>query len=131
MHREPAYRHADRLRRERLDLELAETRAVERVRDVRPEGVEVEVLGTAADLLVDGERHTERGPRALRMAHEIGDGGHDLRDPGLVVRAEERRPVARDDVVADAFRERGKRGGIEHLARVAGKLDRIAGPGPV
>ena len=42
------------------------------------------------------------------VAREVGDRGHDLRDPGLVVGAEERRPVARDDVVADARGERGQ-----------------------
>ena len=50
---------------ERLDLELAEPRAVERVGEVGAEGVEVEVVGALADLLVDRERDARRGARRV------------------------------------------------------------------
>ncbi len=131
MHREPVNRHADGLGRERLDLELAQPRAVERVRQVRAELVEVEVLGSATDLLVDRERDPRGRPAALRGPDEVGDGRHDLRHSGLVVRPEERRAVARDDVVADALGERGELRGIEDLAGIAGQLDQRAVPGAV
>ena len=36
---------------------------------------------------------------------EVGGGGHDLGDAGLVVGAEERRAVGRDHLVADVARE--------------------------
>ena len=111
-------RHLQLARRERLDLELADARAVERVGGLGPERLDVEVVGAAPDLLVDRERDPHRGPRLVRAA-EVRDGGHDLGDAGLVVGAEQRRAVARDDVVADARRERRLLGRIEHLARVA------------
>ena len=75
--------------REGLDLELAEARAVERVGRFGAERLEVEVVGSAPDLLVDGERNAHRGPRLRRVHDEVGDGRHDLRDAGLVVRAEQ------------------------------------------
>ena len=65
------------------------------------------------------------------VAGEVRDRGHDLGDPGLVVGAEERRPVARHDVVADARGERRKHGGIEDLSRVAREHDRLTSPGLV
>ena len=67
MDREPANRHAHRLGGERLDLELAEPGAVERVRDVGAERVEVEVLGAATHLLVDRERDADRRARPLAV----------------------------------------------------------------
>ena len=128
MHRQPADRHPHRLRREGLDLELAEPGAVERVGDVGAERVEIEVLGSPADLLVDRERDPRGCPRSLGMPDEVRDRSHDLRDPGLVVGAEERRPVARDDVVPDPPGELGQLGRIENLPRVAGQRDRLAVP---
>src|ERR1700675_663863 len=128
MNGQAADRDPHRPRRERLDLELPEARSVECVCDVRSESVEIEVFGAAADLLVDSERNSDRCPRALGMTCEVRDGGHDLRDPRLVVRAEQRRPVARNDVVADALRKLRKLLGIEHLPRVTRKLDRLASP---
>ena len=128
MHRQAADRHAHGLRRERLDLEIAEPRAVEGVRDVGAEGVEVEVLRPAPDLLVDRERDADGAARPLRVAGQVRDRGHDLRDPGLVVRAEERRAVARDDVVSHARGQLRELVRVEHLALVARKLDRRAVP---
>ena len=70
--------------------------------------------------------------RARRgVAGEVGDRGHDLGDARLVVGAEQRRAVARDDVVADARREVRQLGRVEHLARVAGQHDRAARVGVV
>ena len=63
------------------------------------------MVGAAADLLVDRERDPHRRARLGRVT-EVRDGGHDLRHAGLVVGAEQRRAVARDDVVADARGER-------------------------
>ena len=56
MNREPADGHANRGRREGLRLELPERGAVQGVGDVCAEGLQVEVLRAATDLLVDGER---------------------------------------------------------------------------
>ena len=105
---------------EKVDLELAEIRAVERVRDVGAERLEIEILGTTTDLLVDREGDANRCAWAVRRAGEVRHGSHDLGDPGLVVSAEECRPVARHHVVADAGRQRRQSRRIENLARVAG-----------
>ena len=56
----------DLLRGERLDLERADTRAVERVGQVGPELVEIEEVGASAGLLVDGEADANRRARASR-----------------------------------------------------------------
>ena len=72
-------REPELVRRERLDLELAEARAVERVGEVGAEGVEVEVVGALADLLVDRERDA-RGRARRVVADEMGDRGHDRGD---------------------------------------------------
>ena len=63
MDREPADPDPHRSGRERLDLQLAEVGAVERVRDVGAERLQIEVLRAPADLLVDGERHPDRRSR--------------------------------------------------------------------
>ena len=131
VHRDAANRHPDRLGRERLDLELSEPRSVERVRDVCAELLEIEVLGAKAHLFVNGERDAKRRPRQLRMAGEVGDCSHDLGDAGLVVRAEQRRSVARHEVVSHTLRELRQLVRVEHLARVAGKRDRQPFPGLV
>ena len=111
--------------RERLDLELADPRAVERVGGLCPERLDVEVVGATSHLLVDREADPKRRPRLVR-AVEVRDGGHDLRDARLVVGAEQRRAVARDDVVPDPRRERRLIGRIQHLARVPRQHDRRA-----
>ena len=115
--------------RERLDLELAEARAVERVGGLGAERLDVEVLGAAPDLLVDRERDPHRRPRLRRLA-EVGDGRHDLRHAGLVVGAEQRRAVARDDVVADPRGERRppRRGRSPGSGRRAGRSARRRSP---
>ena len=114
----PSIVHLQLAGRERLDLELADTRAVERVGGLGAERLDVEVVGAAAHLLVDRERDAHRRARLGRAA-EVRDGRHDLRHAGLVVGSEQRRAVARDDVVPDARRERRLLGRVEHLARVA------------
>ena len=131
MHREPANGHAHGRRRERLGLELSERRSVEGVRDVRAEGVEVEVLRPPADLLVDGECHADRSSVPLGMPYEVRERTHDLRDPGLVVRSEQGRSVAGDDVVADPGGELRQLDRVENLSRVPGELDRRSIPGLV
>ena len=71
-----------------------------------PKRLDVEVVGAAPDLLVDREADAHGRARLGRCLAEVGDGGHDLRHACLVVGAEQRRAVARDDVVPDPRRER-------------------------
>ena len=130
VHREPANGHSHRRRGERLGLELSERRSVQGVRDVRAEGVEVEVLRPPADLLVDGERDPDRSSIPLGMPHEVRERTHDLRDPGLVVRTEQGRAVAGDDVVTDPGGELGQLFRVENLPCVAWELDRRFHPRP-
>ena len=74
------------------------------------------MVGAAADLLVDREADPRPRPRQLGMGEQPGDGGHDLGDAGLVVGAEQRRPVGGDDVVPDPLREQRLRAGESTLA---------------
>ena len=93
--------------------------AVERVGEVGAELVEIEEVRPPARLLVDGEADADRRPWRLGMARQPRDRRHDLGHAGLVVGTEQRRAVARDDVVPDAGRELGGLGRIDHLARVS------------
>ncbi len=94
----------DLLRRERLVLERTEAGAVKRVGEVRAELVEVEMDRATTHLLVDRETDTHRSACQLRMLREPRDRRHDLGDARLVVGAEKRCPVARDDVVTHPCR---------------------------
>ena len=89
---------------EGLVLELADGRAVERVGAARAEGLDVEERGAEADLLVGREGDPQVRPRQLRVGGEVGDRGHDLGDPGLVVGAEQGVAAGGDDVLADLAR---------------------------
>ena len=100
-------------------LHLAGGRAVDRVGGDGAEALDREVDDAAADLLVGVERDLHRAVRDLRVRDEIGDRGHDLGDAGLVVGAEERRAVGRDQLVADVVLELRRLARADHLARVA------------
>ena len=66
-------------------FDLAHRRAIKRVREVGFEAREIEVVGTASDLLVDREPDPRRRPSKLGVRDEIGDRGHVVGSPRLVV----------------------------------------------
>ena len=98
---------------ERLVLELAGLRSVERVRAARAEAPDVEQVRAHADLFVGREADPQGRPRKLRMRGEMRDGGHDLRHPRLVVGAEQRVAAGGDDVVPGLPAEHRHVGRIE------------------
>ena len=59
------------------------------------------MVGAAGDLLVDREADAHRRMLELRAPLQVRDRSHDLGDARLVVGAEQRRAVSRDDVVSD------------------------------
>src|SRR5262249_58049651 len=75
-------------RGEVLVVDPTDLRSVERVREVRAERLDVEMVDATADLLVDREADLDRRVLDLRMTREIRDGAHDLRHTGLVFVAE-------------------------------------------
>jgi hypothetical protein len=95
--------HLERI--ERLVLDLAERRPVDRVPGLCVESLEVEAVHTIADLFVAGEADPNRPMLQLGVLEEVVDGGHDLGDARLVVRSEQRRAVARHELVADVICE--------------------------
>ena len=101
----PVDGHDEARRGERLVVQLAGGRAVERVRRLGPEALEVEVVGARAELLVGVEADAQRPVRKLGMRDQVRDRRHDLGDTRLVVGAEQRRAVARDQVVPDVIRQ--------------------------
>ena len=101
-------------------------RAVEGVGRGTAEAVEVEVIGPCADLLVGVEADPDPPVRELRVLLQVRDGRDDLGDPGLVVGAEERRPVGGDELVADVVGERRALLGVERDLRVAGQRQAAA-----
>jgi hypothetical protein len=119
----------DRLGRgEGLVLQLAHGRAVERVRAAGAEALDVEARSALADLLVGREADAQRRARQLGVRGQVGDRGHDLRDAGLVVGAQQRVAARGHDVVALLAGQLGHRRGIEHRV-VARELDGAAGVG--
>ncbi len=88
---------------EGLVLDLAEVGTVQGVGVVGAEGLDVEVLGAAADLLVGGEADADRAVQEIRVVLQPRHEGHDLGDAGLVVGAEQRRAVGVDEGVTDAL----------------------------
>ena len=130
MDADPLDRELELVRGERLGLDLADPRPVERVCEVGAEVVEVEMIRSLADLLV----HRERDPRGRTrgiVVHEVRKGRHDHRNTRLVVRAEQGRPVAGHEVVADPLGKGRQVRRVEHLRRIAGETDRLARPGSV
>jgi hypothetical protein len=107
MDRAPVDAHADLRAGERLGLQLAGGRPVDRVGGDSAEALDREVDDAAPDLFVRVERHLDDSVGNLGLRREIGDRRHDLRDAGLVVRPEERRAVGRDQLVPDVVRKLG------------------------
>ena len=106
-----------------LELQFADLAAVHRVRVVRAEAGDVELHDAAADLLVGGEPDLDGPMLEFGMGHDVLHRVHDLRHAGLVVGAEERRAVGRDERLAhimEHFRELGR---LQRQARHAGKGD--------
>ena len=110
--------------RERLVLELAELRAVERVGARGAELLDVEQGRALADLLVGRERDPQRRPRQLWVRGQIGDGGDDLGDAGLVVGAEQRVAARGHDVVARLASSSGIVAGSSRSRRAAARSRR-------
>ena len=108
---------------ERLVVDPADLRAVERVGEVGAEVVDLEMVDTPANLLVDGEAHADRSVLDLSVGGEVRDRAHDLRDARLVVRAQKCRPVRGDDVVADTGGEDRILVDAQDLAGIARKHD--------
>ena len=76
------------------------------------------VADVVAALLVDRERDARGGARCV-VVDEMRDRRHDRRDASLVVCAEERPAVARDEVLPPPLGEGGHVGRIDHLRLVA------------
>ena len=105
-------------RRERLVLDLADDRrrrACRRSRRRTRSRSKWSVPCPTSSSTVNAIR--ARRARHLGVRDELGDRGHDLGDAGLVVGAEQRRPVGGDDVVPDPLGEQRARRGREPGAR--------------
>ena len=122
----PVDGHDEARRGERLVVQLARGRAVERVRRLGPEALDVEVVGARAELLVGVEADAQRPVRKLGMRDQVRDRRHDLGDARLVVGAEQRRAVARDQIVPDVIRQLREFSTGDHLPLVAGEHDLAA-----
>ena len=74
--------------------------AVDRVGEIGAEGLHVEEIHAAAHLLVGGEADADLAVFHLGVRHEVFRGGHNFRNAGLVVGAQQRRAVGVDQGVA-------------------------------
>ena len=107
----------------RLVLEVPGALAVHGVGEVGAEFLQVDLVDAAADLLVGREQDLDGAVLDVRVAHQELGRIHDLGDAGLVVGAEQRGAVTRDDVVADLAGQRGMLGSADHLRRIARQRD--------
>ena len=118
---------AERDRREprapRLVVDLAERVAVDRVGIRRAERRDVEAVHARADLLVRRERDLDRAVRDRPVVEQGLGHRHDRRDARLVVRAEQRCAVGRDQIVADHRIEHRMLRRSQDLRRIAGQRD--------
>ena len=83
-----------------LILDLARRAAVHRVGQRRAEALQIQQRRAVADLLVRAKADRHR-PVHLRAGEQRLRRRHDLRDPGLVVRAQHGRPVRDDQGLSD------------------------------
>src|SRR5690606_23798324 len=113
------------VRGERLHVDLAGEASVDGEGYRAVEALEREVVRAAADLLVGIEAYAHCWPLELRLLDEDLEGAHDRGDAGLVVRAQERPAVGRDDGVAHAVEELGVLGRVDDHA--VADVDHAAG----
>ena len=122
---EPVERDRDRIGREALRFDLSAASAVDGIREVGAEALDVEVRGPAAHLFVGSERDPDTAVLDLRVSDQMRGGRDDLRDACFVVGPQERRSRGGDDVVAHLLRQRGIVGEAQDGIGVVGK-DEIA-----
>lgn len=92
--------------RERFGIHFVATGPVQCVADVGPQFLQIQVIGTAADLFVAGEAESYIAMLEFRFpSHQFGRGGHNCSDARFVVCAQQRRSVGSDDRLADALFE--------------------------
>ena len=96
-----------------LIFQLTERAAVDGVGVVRAEMRQIEAVRAAADLLIRREADAQGRVRAA-LGQQLLHGGQNFRDARLVVRAEQRRAVRDDQVLADAAVQDREIRGAEH-----------------
>ena len=106
-----------------LVLDIPGGFAVHRVGEVGAELLQVDLVDAAADLLVGREQDLDGAVLDMRVIDQEPRRIHDLGEAGLVVGAEKRGAVGRDDVVADLVGERGMIGGADHLHGIGRQHD--------
>src|SRR5260221_1411780 len=104
---------------ESLVLDIPRGFAVDRVGKIGTEFLQVGLVDAATDLFVGREQDLDGAVLDLRIVDQEMRRIHDLGDAGLVVGAEQRRVVRRDDVDADLNAERGMVLDADNLHRVA------------
>ena len=109
--------------REGFVLDIPRGFAVHRIGEVGAELLQVDLVDAAADFLIGGEQDLDRAMLDLRILNQELRRVHDLGEAGLVVGAEQRGAVRRDDVVADLVGEGGMLRRADHLGRIARQHD--------
>ena len=109
--------------RKGLVLDIAGGFAVHRIGEVGAELFQVDLVDAAADLFVGREQDLDGAVLDLRVLNQELRRIHDLGEARLVVGAEQRGAVGRDDVVADLVGERGMVGGADHLRGIGRQHD--------
>ena len=106
-----------------LVLDIARAFAVHRVGEIGAELFQVRLVDAAADLFVGREQDLDGAVLDLGVVEQELRGIHDLGEPGLVVGAEQRGAVGRDDIVADLVGERRVLGGADDLRGIGRQHD--------
>ena len=118
-----ADRDLDAVGGEGFGLDRSGRASVHGVADIGAELCKVDLVDPAADLLVGGEQQPDRAVADIGVLDQDLRGGHDFGDARLVVGAEQRRAVGRDDIVADLVGELGIVGDPDDLCGVSGQVD--------
>ena len=113
---------------EALVVEVAQRLAVHGIAIGRVQLVEVEELGTVADLLVGNKGQLEHGVRKRGVLGQTCQERANLRHTRLVVSGEQRRAVGADDVLTNVLLEIGNllRGGLYRLAAHDARYERTS-----
>ena len=109
--------------REGFVLDIPGGFAVHRIGEVGAELFQVGLIDAAADFFVGREQDLDGAVPDIWILNQEPRCIHDLGEAGLVVGAQQRGAVGRDDVVADLVGERGMVGGADHLGGIGRQHD--------
>ena len=106
-----------------LVLDIPSGFTVDGVGEIGAELFQIGLVDAAANLFIGGEEDLDGAMLDVRILNQELRSIHDLGEPGLVIGAQQRGAVRRDDVVADLVCQRRMLGGADHLRAIRRQYD--------